>query len=298
MSRGILKWVLGIVLLGMVIGMSRFAESGETINSATEVWPNLIAQAESLGLPTEFLKEIGPNFVTVTFEDLRTYAAEYHPEDHRMILNMRLSFNSAGGVLKSLDSMTHHDVSLLYHELLHAYLDYLFNGPGPGILSANANRVLTFANDQLRCHYRFVRINPVRQRRDATEMRFLSKEDAWEVINETWAVFVGWQIWTKLEQHRDAARIGPWNDPLLKDWGVRLAAANTSGELLGYYEPDNPDERRIARKRFIAPSHGLTPEGAKLLLEVVMGESKTVIEEGGFVIKETQDTSEDKLPCD
>ena len=126
----------------------------------------MIAQAESLGLPTGFLKEIGPNFVKVAFEDLRTYAAEYHPEDHRMILNMQLSFNSAGGVLKSLDSMTHHDVSLLYHELLHAYLDYLFNGPGPGILSANANRVLTFANDQLRCHYRFVRINPVRQRRD------------------------------------------------------------------------------------------------------------------------------------
>ena len=129
-------------------------------------------------------------------------------------------------------------------------------------------------------------------------MRFLSKEDAWEVINETWAVFVGWQVWTKLEQHRGARRIGPWTDPLLEDWGVRLAAANTSGELLGYYEPDDPDERRIARKRFIAPSHGLTPQGAKLLLDVVMGESKAVIEEGGFVIKETQDTSEEKLPCD
>jgi len=296
--QGTLKWVLGILLLGIVMGLTRFAMSAEGTNPGTNAWPNLIEEAEGLGLPTNFLKEIDPNFVTVVFEDLRTYAAEYHPEDHRMILNMRLSFNSAGGVLKSLDSMTHHDVSLLYHELLHAYMDYLFNGPGPEALSANANRVLTFANQQLRCHYRFVRINPVRQRRDATEMRFLSKEDAWEVINETWAVFVGWHIWTKLEQHREVEGIRAWTDPLMEDWAVRLAAANTSGELLGYYEPDDPEERAIARKRFIAPSHGLTPEGAKLLLEVVLEEPKDIIDEGGFVIKETQDTSQEKLPCD
>lgn len=296
--QGTLKWVLGILLLGLMLGMARFAQSAEPPHVASEVWSNLIKEAEGLGLPTQFLKEIEPNFVTVVFEDLRTYAAEYHPEDHRMILNMRLSFNSAGGVLKSLDGMTHHDVSLLYHELLHAYLDYLFNGPGPAGLSANANRVLNFANEQLRCHYRFVRINPVRQRRDATEMRFLSKEDAWEVLNETWAVFVGWQIWTKLEQHRDVAGMGMWTDPLMEDWATRLAAANKSGELLGYYEPDDPEERAVARKRFIAPSHGLKSEGAKLLLEVVLEEPKNVVYEGGFVIKETQDTSQEKLPCD
>jgi len=296
--QGTLKWVLAILLLGIVLGLARFAQSAEGTNTSRSVWPNLIKQAEALGLPTQFLKEIGPNFVTVVFEDLHTYAAEYHPEDHRMILNMRLSFNSAGGVLKSLDRMTHHDASLLYHELLHAYLDYIFNGPGPEGLSDNANRVLTFAHEQLRCHYRFVRINPVRQRREATELRFLSKGDAWEVINETWAVFIGWHIWTKLEQHREPQRIGAWTEPLLEDWATRLTAANISGELLGYYEPDDPDERRIARKHFIAPSHGLTPKGTKLLLEVILEEPRNVIDEGGFVIKETQDTSQEKLPCD
>ncbi|MFB3146971.1 MAG: hypothetical protein ACE1ZO_07565, partial [Nitrospirales bacterium] len=136
--QGTLKWVLAILLLGIVLGLARFAQSAEGTNTSRSVWPNLIKQAEALGLPTQFLKEIGPNFVTVVFEDLHTYAAEYHPEDHRMILNMRLSFNSAGGVLKSLDRMTHHDASLLYHELLHAYLDYIFNGPGPEGLSDNA----------------------------------------------------------------------------------------------------------------------------------------------------------------
>ena len=38
------------------------------------------------------------------------------------------------------------------------------------------------------CHYRFVRINPIRQLKGATELRFLSDQDSWEVMNETWAV--------------------------------------------------------------------------------------------------------------
>lgn len=281
-----------------VVWMPSEAQSADATAKAINPWPNLIEQAETLGLPTKFLKEIDPNFVTVVFEDLRTYAAEYHPEDHRMILNLRLSFNNAGGALTALDRMTHHDLNLLYHELLHAYLDYIFHGPGPQGLSPQANRVLAFANEQLRCHYRFVYINPIRQRHDAREMRFLSNEDAWEVLNETWAVFVGWQIWTKLELPHGVKGVGTWTDPLIEEWAQRLATANKSGELLGYYEPDDSEERRVARKRFIAPSHGITPEGAKLLLEVIMEEPAEVVDEGGFVIKETQDTSGEKLPCE
>ncbi|MEC4674556.1 MAG: hypothetical protein VST68_10240 [Nitrospirota bacterium] len=293
------KIILGLVWFGLAtVWMPIGAHSADAIAKTINPWPNLIEQAEKLGLPTKFLKEIDPKFVTVVFEDLRTYAAEYHPEDHRMILNMRLSFNKAGGALTALDRMTHHDLNLLYHELLHAYLDYIFHGPGPQALSPEANRVLAFANEQLRCHFRFVYINPVRQRRAAREMRFLSNEDAWEVLNETWAVFVGWNTWTKLELHPDRPGLGPWTDPLIEDWATRLSTANKSGELLGYYEPDDPEERRVARKRFIAPSHGITPEGAKLLLEVIMEEPTDVLDEGGFVIKDTQDTSSEKLPCE
>ena len=293
---GTIKWIVAILLLGSVLGLTRFAHSAQGPDRTRNTWINLIEQAESLDLPTGFLKEIGPDFVTVTFEDLRTYAAEYHPEDHRMILNMRLSFNKAGGALMDLERMTHHDISLLYHELLHSYLDYLFNGPGPETLSAQANRVLAFAQEQMRCHYRFVRINPIRQRRDMTEIRFLSEEDAWEVLNETWAVFIGWQIWTKLEQQVNG--IGPWTAPLIDAWATLLSKANTSGELLGYYEPDDPDERRVARKRFIAPSNGLTPEGAGLLLAVVLEEPDAVVNEGGVVIKATKDTTAQALSCD
>ena len=293
---GTIKWIVAILLLGSVLGLTRFAHSAQGPDRTVNTWSNLIEQAESLGLPTGFLKEIGPDFVTVTFEDLRTYAAEYHPEDHRMILNMRLSFNKAGGALMDLERMTHHDISLLYHELLHSYLDYLFNGPSPETLSPEANRVLEFAREQMRCHYRFVRINPIRQRRDMTEIRFLSEDDAWEVLNETWAVFIGWQIWTKLEQQANG--IGPWTEPLIDAWAALLSRANTSGELLGYYEPDDPEERRVARKRFIAPSNGLTPEGAGLLLGVVLEEPDTVVHEGGVVVKATKDTTAETLSCD
>ena len=129
-------------------------------------------QAETLGLPTEFLTHIDPAFVNITFEDLRTYAAEYHPEDHRMILNMRLSFNEAGGALADLARMTHHDLALLYHELLHAYLDYLYADKHPTPLTTADQQVLNFANSQMTCHYRFVRINPIRQIKGATELRF------------------------------------------------------------------------------------------------------------------------------
>ena len=293
---GTIKWIVAILLLGSVLGLTRFAHSAQGPDRTVNTWINLIEQAESLDLPTGFLKEIGPDFVTVTFEDLRTYAAEYHPEDHRMILSMRLSFNKAGGALMELERMTHHDISLLYHELLHSYLDYIFNGPGLETLSPQAKRVLGFAQEQMRCHYRFVRINPIRQRRDMTEIRFLSEEDAWEVLNETWAVFIGWQIWTKLEQQDNG--IGPWTEPLIDAWAALLSKANTSGELLGYYEPDDLEERRVARKRFIAPSNGLTPEGTELLLAVVLEEPDAVVDEGGFVIKATKDTTVQALSCD
>ena len=94
---GTMKWILAVLLLGAVLGLNKFAHSAPGPDRNVNTWLNLIDQAEALHLPTGFLKEIDPDFVTVTFEDLRTYAAEYHPEDHRMILNLRLSFNKAGG---------------------------------------------------------------------------------------------------------------------------------------------------------------------------------------------------------
>jgi len=261
-------------------------------------WPVLLQQADTLGLPTGFLKHIDPNFVTVNFEDLRTYAAEYHPHDHTMILNMRLSFNEAGGALADLAKMTHHDTSLLYHELLHAYLDYLYATDHGQALTPDDQRVLEAANSQMACYYRFVRINPIRQLKGATELRFLSNEDAWEVMNETWAVFVGWVLWTKLELFQDQLATKRWTPALIEQWTQRLTDAVKSGELLGYYEPDNPEERQIARKRFIAPSNGLTPQDVDLLLTRVLGESPELAQASTAVFKQYQTGIEPAPSCE
>ncbi len=260
-------------------------------------WPTLVQQAETLGLPTDFLKHIDPAFVNITFEDLRTYAAEYHPEDHRMILNMRLSFNEAGGALADLARMTHHDLALLYHELLHAYLDYLYADQQLTPLTTEDKQVLDFANSQMACHYRFVRINPIRQLKGATELRFLSDQDSWEVINETWAVFVGWVLWTKLELFDGNLSDSTWTPALIEQWTNRLEKAVESGELLGYYEPDDPEERKVARKRFIAPSNGLTPQDVEYLLTKVLHELAPLVEASKTVFKTYQTGLEPPPAC-
>ena len=292
--------MMGAAILASLISVTMpvLAWSGENTTSSRpnprHPWPALLQQADTLGLPTGFLTHIDPTFVTVTFEDLRTYAAEYHPHDHTMILNMRLSFNEAGGALADLAKMTHHDIGLL----LHAYLDYLYATDHGRALTPTDQRVLEAANSQMSCHYRFVRINPIRQLKGATELRFLSDQDAWEVMNETWAVFVGWVLWTKLELFQDHLATKNWTPPLIEQWTQRLTDAVKSGELLGYYEPDDPEERQIARKRFIAPSNGLTPQDVELLLTEVLGESPELVQASTAVFEQYQTGLEPAPSCE
>jgi len=292
--------IIVILFLSLSLGGMAWADEGSTNTrpNPRNPWPALLQQADTLGLPTGFLTHIDPSFVHITFEDLRTYAAEYHPEDHRMILNMRLSFNEAGGALAGLARMTHHDLALLYHELLHAYLDYLYADQQLTALTTEDKQVLDFANSQMACHYRFVRINPIRQLKDVTELRFLSNQDSWEVMNETWAVFVGWVLWTKLELFQGQLSNSQWTPELITQWTERLEKAVESGELLGYYEPDDPEERRVARKRFIAPSNGLTPQDVEHLLTRVLHESSEIVEASKAVFEEYQTSLEPPPSCE
>ena len=300
--RRLKQTIAGITFItGLSLALSGMALADEPSSAKRpdprNPWPALLQQAETLGLPTEFLTHIDPAFVNITFEDLRTYAAEYHPEDHRMILNMRLSFNEAGGALADLARMTHHDLALLYHELLHAYLDYLYADQQLTPLTQEDKHVLDFANSQLACHYRFVQINPIRQLKGATELRFLSDQDSWEVMNETWAVFVGWVQWTKLELFGGKLSDSTWTPALIDQWTDRLEKAVESGELLGYYEPDDPEERKVARKRFIAPSNGLTPEDVEHLLTKVLHESTEIVEASKGVFEAYQTGLEPPPSC-
>ena len=300
LSKKTIRTIVFAVLMGMSIEGMAGANEASSANrpNPRNPWPALLQQAETLGLPTGFLTHIDPAFVNITFEDLRTYAAEYHPEDHRMILNMRLSFNEAGGALADLARMTHHDLALLYHELLHAYLDYLYADTHPTPLTTTDQQVLDFANSQMACHYRFVRINPIRQLKSATELRFLSDQDSWEVMNETWAVFVGWVLWTKLELFDGKLSDSTWTPALIEQWTDRLEKAVESGELLGYYEPDDPEERKVARKRFIAPSNGLTPQDVEHLLTKVLQEPAELVEASKAVFEQYQIGLEPPPSCE
>src|SRR5215203_5646034 len=165
-------------------------KAGEEFSA--RMWEQLIADAATLHLPTRFLKDMPADFVRFEFEDLHIYAAEYHPFEHRLVLNRTLSFNVAGRTLKPLTKMTHKEVDLLYHELFHAYMDFL-----AGRLSDSS--LLAFARNQQSCRYAEVTITPVVQRKDETEIRYLAEHESWEALNETWAVFVGWTIWNQLE---------------------------------------------------------------------------------------------------
>jgi hypothetical protein len=199
---------------------------------------------------------VPPDFVSFEFDDLQAFAAEYHPSEHRMVLNRTLSFNVAGGTLRPLARLTHAEMETLYHELFHAYMDYLSTMDAQG----HPDPFLNFAREQQRCRYGAVLINPVVQRKKETEERFLSERESWEALNEGWAVFVGWTVWTQLEMRHGAEfsinKSGKQRDA----WLRRLEEADREGKLRGYYEPEDPAERSVTRKRFLAPASRLSSE--------------------------------------
>jgi hypothetical protein len=239
------------------------------------MWNDLLAGAASLYLPTAFLKAMPPGFIRYEFEDLHTYAAEYHPGEHRMVLNRSLSFNAAGRTMRPLATMTPKDLEVLYHELFHAYMDWLESRDGTQAVPPDP--LLVFARTQQRCRYQEVAITPVVQRTHETESRYLTDTEAWEALNETWAVFVGWAVWNQLELQRKHGG-SVWKQPrLARRWQDRLQQAAQRGELRGYYVPEDSDERRIAQKRFLAASSQISVQEVAVLLKQALGLSDEFI---------------------
>jgi hypothetical protein len=261
-------WLVISLLAGPVLAEDRSATGlNDPVNHVKDdFWQSLIMQAKLAGLPTQFLVAMDPAFVTLEFDDLHAFAAEYHPEEHRLVLNRSLSFNAAGGRLKQVASLGPRELGTLYHELFHAYIDYISSLANPEIAGHMAVRLLAFARDRQQCQYQQVSITPIVQRKTRTEERFLSDRESWEALNETWAVFVGWAIWTKLEVQRELSKSGRNNAAVQGAWVNRLKKADQEGDLIGYYEPENNAERSIARKRYLAPSHRITPQEVNQLL--------------------------------
>ncbi len=253
--------LLGGLLVAPAVGLSE-----ERPPLAGRMWMQLLGEAEGLGLPTKFLHAVPPGFVQFEFDDLRTYAAEYHLGEHRMVLNRVLSFNGAGATLRPLGRLTHAEIETLYHELFHAYIDYLATAA-----AAQSDSILAFARQQQDCHYGAVLITPVVQRKGETEERFLSERESWEALNETWAVFVGWMVWNQLEVTNGAGLSIQKPGKSQDEWVRRLRVAERGGILRGYYEPEDPQERIVAQKRYLAAASRLSSREAAVLMKDVMG---------------------------
>ena len=262
-----------VLAMGLLMGGLLFAPNEgkpeERLSSADRMWSQLLHEAHALGLPTKFLKAVPSSFVRFEFDDLHSYAAEYHLSEHRMVLNRALSFNGAGATLRPLGQLTHAQMETLFHELFHAYIDYLVteDETSPGVAQ---NSVLTFARTQQACHYGSVLITPVVQRKGETEERYLTERESWEALNETWAVFVGWTVWNQLELSRGTGRSIQKPGKSQDEWVSRLRIADREGTFRGYYEPEDAVERAVVRKRYLAPASRLLESEATIILKEVI----------------------------
>ncbi|MER3422749.1 MAG: hypothetical protein C4293_05500 [Nitrospiraceae bacterium] len=299
---GCLAVVLLMLWLSVPLCQAQSGTMGSTgsnvVNESSRLWQALIDQAEGLGLPIRFLRVISPGFITLEFDDLHAFAAEYHPDEHRMVLNQALSFNSAGGTLRPLSKLTNRELGTLYHELFHAYMDYIGSHPDSASDPSGA-RLLQFAQEQRQCRYQQVSITPILQRKAHTEVRLLTERESWEALNETWAVFVGWAIWTRLELHgtRATPRGGNSRMAWRETWLKRLKKADDDGDLIGYYEPEDPAERAMARKRYLAPSHRITPKEVAILLEVILEDTSQESARSAGVMKRGRSPIVGKAPA-
>lgn len=240
--------------------------------SANQPWARLLVEAERVHLPTKFLRVLPADFIHFEFDELRTYAAEYHPGEHRMLLNRTLSLNAAGRVLKPLERMTHKELEVLYHELFHAYMDYLtVRGVQLGEPERSSEALLRFAKEQQVCRYGEVMITPIVRRMDEVESRYLTEAESWEALNETWAVFIGWVVWNQLELRRQVGKSTFRGGADANQWIPRFKRAFENGEFRGYYVPEEPDERRLAQKRYLAKSSQLSLEEALVIMEQAFG---------------------------
>ncbi|MBM2846796.1 MAG: hypothetical protein HW407_2108 [Bacteroidetes bacterium] len=259
---------MGLLMCGLLFA-SNAGMSEERLPLTDRMWRQLLSEAHALGLPTKFLKAVPPSFVQFEFDDLHSDAAEYHLGEHRMVLNRALSFNGAGATLRPLGRLTHAQIGTLYHELFHAYIDYLVTvaETSPEVAP---DPLLAFARVQQGCHYGAVLITPLVQRKGETEERFLTERESWEALNETWAVFVGWIVWNQLELTSRGARSIQKSGKSQNEWLSRLRSADREGILRGYYEPEDSGERAVAQKRYLAPASRLSEQEAAVLMKNII----------------------------
>jgi len=291
-------------LLAVVLLVSMSALQSELVIADTHavsyerMWAQLLGEADKLGLPTRFLRAIPQEFIRFQFDDLQTFAAEYHLDDHRMVLNRSFSFNAAGATLRPLGQMTHKEIETLYHELFHAYIDYLVTAAESVSPESQQQPILRFARAQQQCHYGTVLITPIVQRKTETEERFLTDRESWEALNETWAVFIGWVVWNQLDVTKGSGRAVMKSGKQREEWLRRLKEADFEGTLRGYYEPEDPTERGVTHKRFLAPASRLSRQEAKVLMDTALGFPPNLVSDAMKVLASTATRSRVQSTCE
>jgi hypothetical protein len=241
-------------------------------------WVRLTRETAEMGLPSRFLRLLPPEFVKLEFADLKNVAAEYHPDGHRMVFHLNLSEGGQGQRLRSLRQIGNRDLATIYHELFHAYFDYVDYASGTPRMTPQGARLYAEAKRFLACRYTVVEISPTAIQQSASrkgkfEKRRISEREAWDALNETWGVFVGWAVWNELEVTDRLNHALRWDWDVLEEFLDRLEAAHANGELAGYFEPANQAERRGIPRWYLAPSDAISAPEVMLLLEVILGET-------------------------
>ena len=240
-------------------------------------WARLTRDAAEMGLPSRFLRLLPLEFVKLEFADLKNVAAEYHPEGHRMVFHLNLSDGSQGKRFRSLRQVGNQDLATIYHELFHAYFDYVDFASGTPKMTPQGARLHNEAKRLQVCRYTTVEVGPLSPqkgsfRKAKFEKRRLTERESWDALNETWGVFVGWAIWNKLEATDRLSPAARWDWDALEEFLDRLETAYANGELTGYFEPANQDERRGIPRWYLAPGYAISAPEIALLLEVILDE--------------------------
>ena len=270
--------IRAVVLIFLLVTV--FAWSAPVPDSQEE-WRRLVTGLVRMGLPSTFLRLLPVEFVKLHFGELKNAAAEYHPDGHRMIFHTNLSVEGQGRRFRPVAEIASQDLATIYHELFHAYFDYVDFAASTPKMDPRGARLHAEAKRLLTCRYTMVEVvvgppQKGRQHKSRVEPRRLTESEGWDALNETWGVFVGWAIWNRLETTDRLGRRWDWD--AIEGFLDRLDEAYQNGDISGYYEPVDVDARKVMPRWYLAPSHAISAPEIALLLDVILDEPPGMVE--------------------
>src|SRR2546425_11019838 len=161
MRSAIRAWIACLVLL------SATTVQAAPVPDLPGEWARLTTETAEMGLPSRFLRLLPVEFVKLEFAELKNVAAEYHPDGHRMVFHLNLSEGSQGKRLRSLRQIGNHDLATIYHELFHAYFDYVEFASETPRMTAQGARLYAEAKRFVACRYSVVEISPIATQKSA-----------------------------------------------------------------------------------------------------------------------------------